>query len=82
MIQPLQLGLNYNQHITKFTSLAKNSETFGILIGLLTWGIVTIVSESNNLLSSLNGYYDKIYKRNIIYFTISRCLFWLQQDSK
>ena len=35
--------------------------TFGIIIGLLGWGITTIVSESSNLLSDFNNYYDNIY---------------------
>lgn len=35
--------------------------TFGIIIGLLTWGITTIVSESSNLLSDFNNYYTKAY---------------------
>lgn len=35
--------------------------TFGIIIGLLGWGIATIVSESSNLLSDFNNYYDNIY---------------------
>lgn len=33
--------------------------TFGIILGLLSWGITTLISESTNLLSSLNSYYDK-----------------------
>ncbi len=35
--------------------------TFGIIIGLLTWGIATLVSESTNLLSTFNDYYSKTY---------------------
>ena len=35
--------------------------TFGVIVGLLSWGIVTLVSESTNLLSSLNDYYNKVY---------------------
>ncbi len=42
--------------------------TFGIIIGLLTWGIATVVSESSNLLSDFNNYYNKAYDQvqNII----------------
>lgn len=32
-----------------------------IIIGSLTWGIMTIISESSNLLESLNVYIEKIY---------------------
>ena len=35
--------------------------TFGIIIGLLTWGITTIVSESTHLLTGFNEYYQKAY---------------------
>lgn len=35
--------------------------TFGIIIGLLIWGITTLISESTNLLLGLNDYYDKAY---------------------
>ena len=36
---------------------------FGSLIGLLTLGIVTIISETSNLLSNFNEYYEKIYSQ-------------------
>lgn len=32
----------------------------GIIIGLITWGVVTLISESSNLLNGLNGYFEKI----------------------
>ena len=35
--------------------------TFGIIIGLLVWGIATVVSESTHLLTGFNEYYDKAY---------------------
>ena len=34
---------------------------FGTIFGLLVWGIATIITESSNLLSGFNGYYEKIY---------------------
>ena len=34
--------------------------TFGIIIGILIWGVSTIISESSNLLSNFNYYYDKL----------------------
>ena len=33
---------------------------FGTILGLLIWGISTIVSEASNLLSGFNEYYEKI----------------------
>ena len=32
-----------------------------ILVGLITWGIIILISESSNLLQSLNQYTEKIY---------------------
>ena len=32
---------------------------FTIIIGLIAWGIITLISESSNLLQGLNGYFDK-----------------------
>lgn len=34
-----------------------------ILIGAITWGIITLVSESYNLLGKINEYSEKIYKQ-------------------
>lgn len=34
--------------------------SLSIIIGLLAWGIVSLISESSNLLSGLNGYFEKI----------------------
>ena len=34
--------------------------TFGIIIGILIWGVSTVISESSNLLSNFNYYYDKL----------------------
>ena len=37
--------------------------TFGIIIGILIWGITTLISESTNLLSGFNNYYNKAYEQ-------------------
>lgn len=34
---------------------------FLIILGLLTWGLITLFSESSSLLQSLNDYFDKLY---------------------
>lgn len=34
---------------------------FSIIIGAVTWGIITLISESTNLLQTLNLYIDKAY---------------------
>lgn len=34
-----------------------------IIVGLLAWGIISIISESTNLLQGLNGYFEKAYSQ-------------------
>lgn len=34
---------------------------FSILIGLIVWGVITLITESSNLLESINIYIEKIY---------------------
>ena len=36
---------------------------FGIIIGVSTWGITKLVSESNNLLNGLNVYVEEAYTK-------------------
>ena len=36
---------------------------FGTILGLLIWGIITIVSEATNLLGDFNEYYEKAYNQ-------------------
>ena len=36
---------------------------FGILLGLLAWGIVSLITESSNLMQKFNGYIELIYDR-------------------
>ena len=33
----------------------------GVILGSLTWGIMTLISEATNLMQSFNDYYDKVY---------------------
>ena len=62
MIEPLIRKLMKKWKLTRrFSSILVFIITFGIIIGLLTWGIVTVVSESSNLLSDFNDYYNKAY---------------------
>lgn len=32
----------------------------GLIVGLIAWGVITLISESSNLLNGLNGYFEKI----------------------
>lgn len=62
IIEPLIKKLMKSFKITRrLSSIIVFIITFGIIIGLLSWGIATIVSESSNLLSDFNNYYDNIY---------------------
>ena len=62
IIEPLIKKLMKKFKITRrLSSIIVFIITFGIIIGLLGWGIATIVSESSNLLSDFNNYYDNIY---------------------
>ena len=52
--------------VTKWTKFTRKTSsiivlvvTFGIIIGLLIWGITVLVSEASNLLSSLNQYINQ-----------------------
>ena len=62
IIEPLIKKLMKNFKFTRrLSSIIVFIITFGIIIGLLGWGIATIISESSNLLSDFNNYYDNIY---------------------
>ena len=37
------------------------SFAIAIITGLITWGIITLIQEASNLLSGLNGYFEKAY---------------------
>ena len=62
---------------------------FSIIIGSVTWGIVSLISESTNLLQTLNLYIDRAYtqiqdaigKINITKISISNNVFNLMQDA-
>lgn len=36
---------------------------FGLIVGLLVWGIITVISEATGLLQTINGYFDKAYSQ-------------------
>lgn len=64
IIEPLIKWLMKNLKISrKLSSVIVLILVFGTILGFFIWGIITIVSESNNLLSGFNGYYDKIYSQ-------------------
>lgn len=62
---------------------------FSVIIGALTWGIISLISESTNLLQTLNIYIDKAYtqiqdtigKLNISRISISSNVLNLAEDT-
>ena len=64
IIEPIIKKLMKKLKITRrLSSIIVFIATFGIIIGLLSWGIITIISESANLLSDFNEYYSKAYNQ-------------------
>lgn len=64
IIEPIIKWLMKNLKISrKLSSIIVFIIVFGSIVGLLIWGIVTIVSESTHLLASFNQYYEKAYEQ-------------------
>lgn len=47
----------------KISSIIVFIIVFGTILGLISWGIATLISESSNLLSGINQYYDIAYNK-------------------
>lgn len=63
IIEPLIKKMMKNTKLTRRTSAIIIFALVAIFIlGLLTWGIITLFSETSNLLESLNEYFDKAYE--------------------
>ena len=64
MVEPLIKWIMNNLKISRrLSSIIVFVLVFGTILGILTWGIITIVSESTNLLSGFNVYYEIIYNK-------------------
>lgn len=64
IIEPVIKWLMKNLKISrKFSSIIVFIIVFGSIVGLLIWGIITIISESTHLLASFNQYYEKAYEQ-------------------
>ena len=62
IIEPAIKFLMKKTNITrKMSSIIIFLLAFSIIIGSVTWGIISLVSESTNLLQTLNIYIDKAY---------------------
>jgi len=61
IIEPLIMKLAKNTGIARKTSaIIVLIVIFTILIGLIIWGVITLVTESSNLLDSINIYIEKM----------------------
>ena len=73
----------------KMSSIIIFAIVFSIIVGAITWGIVSLISESTNLLQTLNLYIDKAYtqiqtvigKMNISKLSISNNFSGLMQNA-
>ena len=62
LIEPLIKFINNKTKLTRKTSaIIVLVCIFTILIALISWGVITLITESSNLLQSLNIYIEKIY---------------------
>lgn len=90
IIEPAIKYLMKKIYITrKMSSIIIFLIVFSIIIGSVTWGIISLVSESTNLLQTLNIYIDKAYtqmqetisKMSITKISISKNISNLVQDA-
>ena len=62
LIEPLIKFVNKKTKLTRKTSaIIVLIVVFSLIIGLLVWGITSLILEASDLLNGLNGYYDKAY---------------------
>ena len=90
MIEPAIKALMKKTKMTrKACSIIIFVIVFSIIIGCLVWGIISLVSESTNLLQMLNLYIDRAYtqiqdaigKLNITRVSVSKNMLSLTQDT-
>ena len=61
IIEPvIRVLMKYTKLTRKNSAIITMIVVFGIIIGLLIWGIYSVIAESSNLLSGLNDYVGKI----------------------
>ena len=64
IIEPLIRAIVNKTHLTRKTSaIIVLMVVFGLLLTIVTLGIISIITESSNLLQSLNTYIEKIYSQ-------------------
>ena len=64
LIEPLIKSLHKRTRLSRKTSaILVLIIVAAILIALITWGIITLITESYSLLGGINGYTEKIYNQ-------------------
>ena len=90
MIEPaIKYLMNKTKMTRRMSAIIIFVIVFSIIIGCVTWGIISLISESTNLLQTLNIYIDKAYtqiqdtigKMNITKVSISSNVMNLLQDA-
>ena len=90
MIEPaIKYLMNKTKMTRRMSAIIIFVIVFSIIIGFVTWGIISLISESTNLLQTLNIYIDKAYtqiqntigKMNITKVSISSNVMNLLQDA-
>ena len=90
MIEPaIKYLMNKTKMTRRMSAIIIFVIVFSIIIGSVTWGVVSLISESTNLLQTLNLYIDKAYtqiqdtigKMNISRISISSNFLNLLQDT-
>ena len=60
LVDPAIKWVNKKTNLSrKVSSILVLGGVFAFLIGFISWGIVTLITESNHLLEALNTYFDK-----------------------
>lgn len=68
LIEPLIKMVNKKTKLTrKVSAVLVLVFVFAIIIGLLTWGITSIISEASDLLAGLNNNFEQIYSKATTY---------------
>ena len=57
----IEPGIKKTKMSRKMSSIIIFALVFALIIGLVVWGVISLVSESTNLLQTLNIYIDKAY---------------------
>ena len=74
LIEPIIKRISNKTELTRKTcAIIVLVVIFTIVIGMIVWGVITLITESSNFLDSINTYIDKIYsfiEKYIIYFKI------------